>query len=182
MTALSRASRYIAWALRHGGDKDLSIDADGWVLVTDLLHSMHGSGFKVDVQTLLQIVAEDAKQRYAVSADGRRIRANYGHSMDVRLLTAPAAPPDVLYHGTARHSITDIKRDGLLPQARRYVHLTKEVAAAMTVGNRHGPAVVIPVDSKAMHGDGLLFYPAGKQIWLTATVPTHYLRLDALVF
>jgi RNA:NAD 2'-phosphotransferase (TPT1/KptA family) len=33
-----------------------------------------------------------------------------------------------------------------------------------------------------MHDDGLLFYPAGKQIWLTATVPTRYLRLDALVF
>jgi putative RNA 2'-phosphotransferase len=183
MTDLSRASRYIAWALRHAPDKaNLAIDRKGWASLDDLIRSLHRHGFNVTKDMVRQIVADDPKRRYELSSDERRIRANYGHSIEVALTVPPEEPPSVLYHGTARHILPKIKETGLLPQGRQYVHLSDDVASAISVGSRHGRPVVISVNAKAMYDDGLVFYPAGKHVWLTATVPTNYLDLTRLVF
>ena len=178
-----RASRYIAWVLRHGANKaDLPIDDAGWVVIEDLINSLRSRGYRVDEVTVQAIVANDEKGRYSISQNGQRIRANYGHSIAVALTAPPTTPPEVLYHGTARLSIDSIRRDGLLPGTRQYVHLSDEVAGALSVGSRHGRPVAIKIDSQTMHDDGMLFYAVGKHTWLTGQVPVRYLRLHELIF
>lgn len=175
MTTLTRASRYIAWLLRHSCS-ELTVDADGWASLSDLIDNMQSHGYRVDAEMVAQIVATDNKGRYALSPDGLYIRAKFGHSINV-VPSAPASePPDVLYHGTAQESLCSIRRDGVLPQARSFVHLSDEIATALAVGGRHGQPVSLPVDAKAMFHDGLSFYPVGQHVWLTATVPVRYLR------
>lgn len=64
---------------------------------------------------LLQVVEQDDKQRYSLSEDGRRISANYGHSIPVDLGLEPLAPPEFLFHGTATRFLEAIRAEGLVP-------------------------------------------------------------------
>lgn len=174
MTTLTRASRYMAWLLRHTRN-ELIVDADGWASLSDLIDNMQNRGYRVDAEMVAQIVATDNKGRYALSPDGRYIRAKFGHSIDVIPSAPSSEPPDVLYHGTAQTSLGSIQRDGVLPQARSFVHLSDDIATALAVGSRHGEPVSLAVDAKAMFSDGMAFYPVGQHVWLTATVPLRYL-------
>jgi putative RNA 2'-phosphotransferase len=181
--ALLRASRYISWALRHAPDEAyLTLDHHGWASVRDLLHSMALHGHTISQADLAEIVVSDAKGRYSFSDNGKLVRANYGHSVDVVPDVAATVPPAVLFHGTARRSLPVIKQAGLLPQRRRFVHLTNDLASAFAIGGRHGASVVIVIDTAAMHADGLQFYPMTRMIWLTETVPPQYLNFGALIF
>jgi putative RNA 2'-phosphotransferase len=181
--ALLRASRYISWALRHAPDEaEITLDIHGWTPVRDLLRSLGHRGHGITVASLTKIVTEDAKGRYSLSDGGRLIRANYGHSVEVAPDVPASVPPSVLFHGTARRNLMTIKRDGLTPQRRRFVHLTNDLASAFAIGRRHGPAVVIGIDATAMHDAGSPFYPMTRQIWLTETVAPQYLDFAALIF
>jgi putative RNA 2'-phosphotransferase len=176
-----RASRFMAWALRHEPEAaGISVDAHGWVSVSELLHCMQQRMAITSVE-LTAIVAADEKGRYAISPDGRFIRATYAHSIAITLDMPPAKPPAILFHGTARDSLVSIKHDGLLPRNRRFVHLTDDLLGAFTVGRRHGRAVVIPVDAAAMHTVGFVFYNTSA-IWMTSAVPAQYLHYDGLMF
>jgi putative RNA 2'-phosphotransferase len=50
---------------------------------------------------LLDMVVESDKQRFALSDDGQRIRAQQGHSLAIDLNLTPQTPPGRLFHGTA---------------------------------------------------------------------------------
>jgi putative RNA 2'-phosphotransferase len=183
MTALLRASRFVSWALRHAPEEaNITLDPHGWTLVRDLLRSLRRNGHDVTDEVLKEIVAQDAKGRFSFSDDGRLIRANYGHSVNVTPDIPASMPPDILYHGTARQNLPAIKDEGLLRLSRRFVHLTRDIENAFAVGSRHGSPVVIVVDTDAMYADGLTFYEMTGQIWLTESVPANYLKFDSLIF
>src|SRR5215207_8492537 len=99
---LVRISKFLSLVLRHDPGKiGLTLDATGWADVGALLDGAARAGVQIDRETLARVVAENEKQRFALSADGTRIRANQGHSVDVDLGLEPRTPPEVLYHGTA---------------------------------------------------------------------------------
>ncbi|MGI9599046.1 MAG: RNA 2'-phosphotransferase, partial [Acidimicrobiales bacterium] len=118
------------------------------------------------------------KQRFALSADGARIRANQGHSIVVDLDLSPIAPPPVLFHGTATRFLDAILTDGLQPGDRNHVHLSGDVETATAVGRRHGTATVLTVDSETMHRHGRTFFRSENGVWLTDSVPARYLTAD----
>jgi putative RNA 2'-phosphotransferase len=120
-------------------------------------------------------VAQNDKQRFAISDDGRAIRARQGHSIDVDLQLVPLAPPPLLYHGTAERFIISIREQGLVRRSRQHVHLSPDVPTAIKVGQRHGKPVVLTVKSAAMHGDGYHFYRAENGVWLVDSVPVAFL-------
>jgi putative RNA 2'-phosphotransferase len=90
---------------------------------------------------------------------------------------APAAPPAVLYHGTARRFLDSILRDGLRPGGRRHVHLSADRETAVRVGGRHGSPVVLVVDAAGLHHAGHVFYRSANGVWLTDAVPPGRLRV-----
>ena len=88
--------------------------------------------------------------------------------------TAPvavAAPPPLLFHGTATRFLDAILRDGLKPQSRRHVHLSADIATARAVGSRHGAPVVLRIDVTGARACGLAFFRADNGVWLTTQVP-----------
>jgi putative RNA 2'-phosphotransferase len=116
--ALVRTSRFLSKVLRHAPDSvGLQLDDNGWVDVDDLLAAAERAGVPLDRPTLERVVAENDKQRFALSADGVRIRASQGHSVPVELGLAPAVPPDVLFHGTADRNLASIRAKGWSPAA-----------------------------------------------------------------
>ena len=170
---LVQTSKFLSLILRHAPEKiSLALDAQGWADIGQLLAQAARHGRRLSREQLDDVVARDSKTRYAISADGLRIRANQGHSLAaVDLGLPPATPPAMLYHGTASRFVEAIRAAGLLPGARKHVHLSSNRETAVAVGARHGKPVVLAVDAAAMQAQGHVFYVSANGVWLTDTVP-----------
>jgi putative RNA 2'-phosphotransferase len=171
-----RVSKFLSRVLRHQPELiGIELDGAGWVGVRDLLAACAAHDFPITREELEAVVRENDKQRFALSADGARIRASQGHSVSVELGYAPLAPPPLLYHGTAAHLLASIRAHGLLKGRRQHVHLSTDRASAARVGARHGKPHVIEVQSGRMHAEGHEFYRSDNGVWLTEHVPAKYL-------
>jgi putative RNA 2'-phosphotransferase len=176
---LKKISKSLSYVLRHRPDTmGLTLQDGGWVVVDDLLSAFRRSGNELSLQLLQQVVAENDKQRFEFSEDGKQIRARQGHSTEVDLGYEPCSPPDVLYHGTATRSVESIFEQGLVKGQRHHVHLSTNKQNMLQVGMRHGKPVVLAIDAARMHADGHAFFVTGNNVWLTDHVPPQYLSAD----
>jgi putative RNA 2'-phosphotransferase len=176
-----RTGRLLARLLRHEPEMiGLSLDAAGWADLDALLRLARRAGHPLTRDMVLEEVATNDKRRFALSEDGRRIRASQGHSIEVDLGLAPKAPPARLWHGTARASLDAIFAEGLRPMKRRQVHLSTDQDTALRVGSRHGRAVVLAIDAAAMAAAGHVFVQAENGVWMTDAVPPEFLGFDGI--
>lgn len=172
-----KVSKFLSLVLRHQPSAaGVTLDAGGWVAVDDLLAGCAAAGRAVTRADLEQVIAENDKQRFALSPDGTRIRASQGHTVAVELGLADTEPPAVLYHGTTGRTLPLIMREGLRPMARQDVHLSADVATAVRVGARHGRPVVLEVDAAALAAAGHRFRVSANGVWLTDAIPPSALR------
>lgn len=162
-------SRHLAYLLRH----ELADAKGGWVKVNVLVNEYHFTK-----EELWDIVMNDDKGRYQFSEDGTSVRALYGHSIKVDLELQRANPPRILYHGTAEKYLDSIRREGLKPRKRNFVHLSETSDMAIQVGSRHGVPVILSIDTIAMQKDGYDFYEVGNGVWLTDAVEVKYIIFD----
>lgn len=173
-------SRFLSLVLRHKPEKvGLTLDAAGWVDVDDLLAACGRHGVVMTRVQLETIVCSNEKQRFALSDDRTRIRANQGHWVPVELGYAPATPPAVLYHGTPERAVPAIRAEGLRRMDRHHVHLSTDPAATLGVGARRGRPVLLTVDAAAMAAGGAVFYLTPNGVWLTDAVPAAYIAFPA---
>ena len=153
-----RASRFLSLVLRHKPEAaGVTLDEHGWADVEALLQGV-SKRHSLTMEQLEEIVRTDDKQRYSFNDDKTKIRANQGHSIPVDVEFVACEPPELLYHGTGEKYYDSIMESGLLPKSRLYVHLSKDIETAKTVGVRHGTPVVFTVMSGQMFKDGYLFY------------------------
>ena len=177
---LIRISKFLSYVLRHNPDSiGLRLDSEGWTSVDQLLSCAARNGRNITPERLKELVAKNDKNRFGFSQDRQRLRATYGHSIEVELNLPPVTPPPVLYHGTARQFIVFILKTGIKPSGRGYVHLSTDRETGVKVGTRHGEPIVLSVDSKRMHEDGFRFYCPVEGIWLVIGVPPEYVDLGA---
>ena len=175
---LIRISKFLSLVLRHKPETiGLALDSQGWVEVDELLRAANAHGRSITREQFDAAVATNDKKRFVV-VDGR-VRASQGHSLKVELDLEPLTPPEVLYHGTATRFLESILEQGLKSMSRQHVHLSAEHSTAVTVGRRHGKAVVLQVLSAKMAADGFLFYRSLNGVWLTERVPPNYLQQEA---
>ena len=144
-------SRYMALLLRHKPEiAGLVLDKQGWADVDMLLKCISENMEPVSFERLCEIVKNDSKQRYSLSEDKSRIRANQGHSVNVDVGLKAAVPPEYLYHGTATRFVESIDRGGIIRKTRLYVHLSRDTETATQVGMRHGKPFIYRVSSGEM--------------------------------
>ena len=171
-------SKFIALVLRHKPEEaGITLDGHGWADVGEMLAGINRR-FPLSMEELEEIVRTDGKQRYSFNEDHTLIRANQGHSVPVDAELKKTDPPAVLYHGTAERFVPSILEKGLLPMSRLYVHLSKDIATALTVGKRHGRPVVFRIDAAGMAKDGAEFFLSVNGVWLTKKVPAKYLTRE----
>ena len=174
---LRRTSKFLSYVLRHDPDAlGLTLDPGGWVEVETLVERARADGRSLSRARIEQVIEAGEKTRFALSDDGSRIRANYGHSVEVDLALSPTPPPGTLYHGTARAAVSAIRAEGLRPQSRQYVHLSPTPDEATAVGRRHGTPVVLSIDAPALHEAGQALYRSTDTVWLTRRVPPDFIR------
>lgn len=177
---LVSTSKFISLVLRHQPDKiGLHLDGNGWAEIDELLQLAGKAGKNISRALLDEVVADNDKQRFVISDDGKRIRANQGHSINIDLALDPVVPPAVLYHGTATRFLQSIRKQGLLHGNRQHVHLSLERGTATNVGQRHGFPVILEIDAARMHADGHLFYVSKNGVWLCHEVPVSYITFPS---
>ena len=175
-------SKFLSFLLRHHPEYlELKMDKAGWVAVDELLEKLNFERTEeFTLEHLKELVETNNKQRFALEDRWGKlyIRANQGHSIhDLDMGYKPVTPPDILYHGTAQKFVNSIKKNGLLPKTRQYVHLSASVEVAKSVGERHGKPVIFEIDCKKMVDDGIEFYCSENGVWLTEKVHKKYLTL-----
>lgn len=169
-------SKFLSLVLRHKPEEiGLVLDQNGWAAIDDLIALANAGGTNLSRAQIESIVENSDKKRFAISADGTKIRANQGHSVDIALGLSPQIPPERLYHGTATRFLEPIRESGLHSASRQHVHLSSDLVTAEKVGSRHGKPVILTVESGQMARDGHLFYLSENGVWLTEAVPAKYL-------
>jgi putative RNA 2'-phosphotransferase len=175
-THMVRVSKFLSYVLRHDpGRIGLTLDRNGWADVADLLQGACHAGLELTEELIAGVVRHSDKKRFALSDDGLRIRANYGHTVHVELDMEPCAPPDILYHGTATRFLESIRRNGLQPKGRSYVHLSGDRHTAGRVGSRHGKPVILEIEAGKMYAHGFEFILTPGGIWLSRAIPLEYI-------
>ena len=175
--SLEDLSKEISYALRHAPwEYELEMDEEGWVPVSQLLEALNGTKMWSDLtqRDLEKMIEEADKKRHEI-VDGK-IRAFYGHSIPMKIHKQEQNPPRILYHGTTNQAMPSIMEKGLLPKSRQYVHLSKDVETAETVGKRRDPKpVILKVLATEASQDGIKFYLGNEKVWLADMVPAKYL-------
>lgn len=172
----TRASKFLSLVLRHQPKTAyLTLDSAGWTDVEDLLRGCAKARHPLTRKQLQHIVETNAKKRFEFSADGTRIRASQGHSIQVDLAYESQVPPELLYHGTATRFLDSIRAQGLLKKERHHVHLSAETRITMEVGARHGKPALLTIRAAAMSTAGHTFYRSTNGVWLVEHVPVEFI-------
>lgn len=173
----TETSKFLSYVLRHQPDSiGITLDREGWADVALLIAAANQAGKRLDHALIEAIVATNDKKRFAISNDGRRIRAVQGHSTDsVDVSYQAKLPPEFLYNGTATRFLESISKEGLRPGTRQYVHLSQDAQTATAVGQRHGKPMVLKIKALLMCEQGLKFYQAENGVWLTKTVTVSFI-------
>ena len=171
-----RISRFLSYLLRHQPKEyPLSFDREGFVSWRDVVETVQDRFQEVTEAEVRSVVERMDKKRFELKDD--KVRATYGHSFPVDLGLEAIEPPAELYLGTARDLAESFLRHGLKPRDRRYVHLSASLEEALAVGKRRDPSpVVVVVDARSAHAEGVRFFAAGP-LFLAAQVPPKYLSL-----
>lgn len=171
---LERTSKFLSYVLRHcPEDIGVFLDPDGWASISELINKAK-SQIVLSEALIKKVVETSSKQRFKISDDGQKIRANQGHSVEVDLKLIQSEPPAELFHGTATRFLNSINQEGLRPGQRHHVHLSTDIDTATSVGKRYGKPVILKIDAENMFKQGYSFYLSDNQVWLTDHVPPEF--------
>ena len=166
----------MSFVLRHKPENfGLKLDPFGFVDISDLLGVLQNRYGNVQLSDIESVVKDCPKGRFEIK--GEKIRARYGHSIQVQLDTQPSEPPLYLYHGTSPAMKNTILGEGLKSIKRRYVHLSKSREDAFQVGRRKSDSpIVFTIKAKEAFQNGIKFYDMGTVV-LSEFVPTEFIEL-----
>lgn len=183
MNNVIERGKYLAWLLRHDKESFNNglIDEHGWRDVDEIIKNHDYTQSLLD-----EIVETNNKKRYEYNEDKTKIRARQGHSIPVDVEMKEFIVDEFypyLYHGTSSRFLEDIKREGLYPQTRMYVHLSPDEETAINVGKRHGgDTYIITINAYKMQKDGMKIYISNNGVYNVKYVdPKYFERITRLV-
>lgn len=165
-------SRSMAFELRHGST--VLIDDHGWGYLASVSDALNRSGLRTSPAEVEAVASAIDEPRFEVV--GKRVRARYGHTREVRISYDSGHVPATLYHGTASINLIPVFTDGegLQAMGRQWVHLSSDPNLALRTAERHGPGVLLAIDTEKIQGQ---VFPAGGPVYLTTEVPASALRI-----
>jgi len=172
-----KVSKFLSFILRHNlFNYGLSFDKYGFVDFESILKIIKKKFPKIEKEDIENIVYKDPNMRFQIK--GKKIRARYGHSLDVEPLGDNTKDiPDILFHGTSPKNLKSILRKGLKPQKRKFVHLSSSIEEAKRVGRRKSNSpIVLKIDVRKAIKDGFVFIKEGK-VFLVEDVPARYISI-----
>jgi len=173
-----KLGRVLALVLRHAPEKfDVEMDINGWVDTNGLCDGIKSQ--RRDFHWLRPwhfeaVSVTEEKGRYEV--EGQRIRATYGHSIEIEIDLPTDDIPDSLFYPVDPDEVDDVIKLGIKGGDRRHVHLSKSISKAYEAGSvRINSPSIVEVDAVRAIADGIDIYRAGKLVFLTEGVPPQYM-------
>jgi putative RNA 2'-phosphotransferase len=172
-------SKMLSLMLRHRPEEfGVEVDRHGYADLGAVLAALQDRTPVTTMEDIEHLVYEAEKQRFEIA--GGRIRARYGHSIPIEMDRAPVEPPEFLYQEVSEGDLGAVKREGLVPYDRQYVHLSFEPRRERDRGGRRrGLEVIVRVRAREAHAAGLAFYDCGPTM-LTERVPVDFLDIPDL--
>lgn len=175
-----KISKFLSYLLRHHPESEnLELNSDGFAdleQILAILNRRHDnlSFGEITMNTLQDLINQSDKVRFEIT--GNRIRAFYGHSIDVKIIMQkPNHLPDTLYHGTNLKAWALIKVEGIKSKERQYVHLSDDIHTAKLVARRRTiDPVILEINASSAAAEGIEFYKSGD-MYLTEHVPPKYI-------
>lgn len=176
--------RTMAGVLRHFPERyGLEMDRNGWADLREFITALQGRNRRLRFlkpHHVIGLIETDPKGRYQFR-DGR-IRATYGHTLDLDLDLPTENIPDVLFYPTTEEQLPTLLEAGLKPADRKKVHLSKTFEAALEAGRvRTNSPVILEVDAKGARSSGTVIMRAGKTVYLVDGVPAEFVHRAARV-
>jgi 2'-phosphotransferase len=174
-------ARRMSKILRHSAVKEkICMNDEGFINISLLVKHL---GTTADV--ILKIVATNSKKRFALSPDGKSVRANQGHGLPVTLALTELTPNseyDTCLHGTTIEAAKLILENGLSKMSRNHIHFAIGMPGADGVisGMRKSSSVVFVLDMKRAMTDGIVFYMSANGVILSegidGIIPQSYFK------
>src|SRR3989449_337091 len=176
--------RTVAGVLRLSPERyGLEMAAQGGVALRDFLPpvQIRNRRFRfVRQHHVVGLIETDPKGRYQFE-DGK-IRATYGHSLDLDLDLPTEGIPDLLFYPTTAEESHILMEAGLRPSDRKMVHLSATFEAALEAGRvRIAQPVILEIDAKTARDAGVVIHKAGKTVFTSKEIPGEYLRRSTRV-
>lgn len=176
-----RLSKFLSLILRHRAESfGLTLDEAGFTDLESVWAAIEqrypGQYTNADLRA---VVAGDKRGKKRFEIENDRIRARYGHSQVRTITYPPVEPPKYLYHGTHANVLDAIRRNGLKPMKRQYVHLSLDKDWAATVGRRRTdrPAI-LRIRAGEAHHAGIEFYRPEPNHYLTTAIPPAFIDFE----
>ena len=167
-------SKQIAYLLRHD-PSGMDISKEGFVDIKELLEKLRNRWPNIDREDIRELVEEDPKGRYEIKDD--KIRARYGHSIDVDP-TLTKADVKKLYHGTTSKASENILEEGLKSKGRQKVHLSTTISDAIEVGKRRTKnPVVLEINAEKAQRAGINIERASDSVYVTEEIPPEFITV-----
>lgn len=172
--------RLMAGILRHFPEKfELQMDKLGWVEVIGFVDavSRRRDDFRwLRPHHIKAVVDTDPKGRYQM--DTGRVRATYGHSLDVDPdLPTDGIPPNLFYHATEEEAALLLER-GIHPTDRKQVHLSRTYKDAVTAGSVRGDnQMILKINARKAIRNGVVIKWAGKTVFTCPEVPAQFIEM-----
>jgi len=168
--------RLVAGMLRHfPADLGLAMDSRGWVDITSASDALGKRHRWASEEILIALVNSDPKQRYEIR--DQKVRARYGHSVNVDLDHPLNALPK-LFYGASEEEADRILDIGLKPASQRYVHLSTTPDKAWHVATfRTSNPRVIQVDAELAQKDDVKMMVVNDDIVISEKIPPKYLSI-----
>lgn len=174
-----RISKSLSFWLRHNPeDIGITIGNDGWTDIDELIEKAADKGVDFTFEELKEVVKNNDKKRFLISEDETLIRANQGHSIEVKIKFKEAVPPQILYHGTPVGVVDLIMKEGLKKMSRHHVHLSPNKETAAIVGSRRGKFEILEIEAMRMRADGYKIYISENGVYLVDEVPVKYIKRE----
>jgi len=168
-----KVSRYMSYLLRHNPE-NLKMDERGFVSLDEIAKKIK-ERFDVDEAFILKVVKKSDRERFEIVGD--KIRALYGHTINVQLELEEDNKVKVLFHGTTPSAASQILKTGLKPMKRRWVHLSPTIEIAKEVALRRTQTpVILEINAEAARKDGVKFYKASNRVYLSDSLSAKYIK------
>ncbi len=179
---LQKLGRFLSLLLKHRSTRfPVQLDPEGYAALKDVMGILKRlPNFRwataTDVKAVLDLPGVPRFEILEAHGHGKRIRALPDPPPD-RPQYEPVTPPDVLYYGAAPENLDAVRREGLLPADRAYVHLAVTPAGARSAALRvSAHPAILQIDAATAIAEGHQFYSPAPGVYLTDAIPPHYIQ------
>ncbi len=171
-----RCCRTLTFWLRHKPERaGVTLSKEGWATFEDLCAAFEREGMPMTTVDLHHMIRLDDGDRFEL--DRSRVRARFGHSLDLESGLHAGKPPASLFFAISQRLAGKALAAGLHPFKRKHLQFSlDDKLARSSAQGTSGPTVVLKIAAHEAFDSGIEFYPRGKGVWLAGSIGPQFLE------